>query len=219
MQIGKYNVTVDNVRSFITGKGKKMLDDLNIKNMPDHQVEQLLVRAILCKDCLESGKCVVCKCDTPDLFYDPKRKDSKGKWGPMMDKEKWEAWKERQNSIMINNYSKFYHSLKIEEKVTTQSITGGTYSHNFGEVKKGNPPVYEFKIKNTTDKPLVADNVAAACGCTASRVTKDYAEPGDYIKVKIKYDAKKLGSFEKVSVVNFDGNHKPVTLIITGKVV
>ncbi len=41
---------------------------------------------------------------------------------------------------------------------------------NFGRVKEGEVPFYEFAFRNTTDEPVVILNAETSCGC----VTVDY---------------------------------------------
>lgn len=67
-------------------------------NIDDFVLEQALLRAYLCSDCLVNGRCVVCKCSTPSMFFSPNKVDSKGKWKAMVTKKEWEKEKEESQS-------------------------------------------------------------------------------------------------------------------------
>lgn len=82
------DITLANVRNFIEGNLKALQ-----RTFLPHEKEQIIYRATACSDCLNAGKCSVCGCATPGLFYAPRKKDSKGKWGPFMDLKDWEGFK------------------------------------------------------------------------------------------------------------------------------
>lgn len=64
-------------------------------------------------------------------------------------------------------------------KIVTQSFT-----HDFGEVKAGEPLNYSFIIKNGGNADLQIKNVAPSCGCTASEFDKLIA-PGKEGKISL----------------------------------
>lgn len=76
------DITPANIRNFLEGT----TNSLSSRVMPEHQKEQVIYRAALCNDCLELGRCHTCGCSTPGLFYAPKKRDAKGKWGPMLNR-------------------------------------------------------------------------------------------------------------------------------------
>lgn len=47
-----------------------------------HILEQVLVRQIVCKPCVDAGKCLDCGCKMPEKTYDLDAECSAGKWGP-----------------------------------------------------------------------------------------------------------------------------------------
>lgn len=98
------DITPDNARNFIEGNLNKLLSRYD--KLPNHVMEQALYRAYLCYSCLKTGKCVYtdkqgrvrgCGCPTPNLFFAPKKVDSKKLWGPMLDAEEWEKFKSDNN--------------------------------------------------------------------------------------------------------------------------
>lgn len=91
--------------------------------------------------------------------------------------------------------------------------------HDFETMKQYKPETFDFQFKNTTDAPLIIDNVRTTCGCTAPDWDETPVEPGAVGTIKIEYDAKRIGYFEKKVKVYFHGRRKPEALSIEGEVV
>lgn len=68
-------------------------------------------RAFLCNDCLQNGKCLVCGCSTPGMFYTPLKKDSKHRWPTIADEKEWDQFKS-----IDSNYKKY---IKIRDESST----------------------------------------------------------------------------------------------------
>lgn len=83
----------NNIRDFVGGNYLMWKDQLTNKGIPYYVKEQALYRAILCRPCLVKGKCLICECRTPNMFFSKNKVDSGGKWGKMLDVENWEAFK------------------------------------------------------------------------------------------------------------------------------
>ena len=66
--------------------------------LPKHIREQAEYRADKCRPCLAEGRCLHCTCKTPQVFYAPRKKDKLDKWGPMLNREEWEARKKQLNN-------------------------------------------------------------------------------------------------------------------------
>ena len=94
----------------------------------------------------------------------------------------------------------------------------GEKTYDFGDIRQGEPVVYEFKYTNTGTAPLVIDNVRVACGCT----TPDWEEtplPTDSTGIiRVEYDARDEGYFRKYIKVYFNGYRKAEKLYIEGYV-
>ena len=90
--------------------------------------------------------------------------------------------------------------------------------HDFGDIKQGQPVTVDFRFKNTSEEPITIDNVRSTCGCTASEWEETVIEPGKESKVKIEFDAKKLGYFHRKITVFFSNQTKAEKLYITGYV-
>ena len=90
--------------------------------------------------------------------------------------------------------------------------------HDFGDLQQNSPATHKFKFKNTTDEPLIIENVRSTCGCTGVDWEDDVIAPGEEGVIKIEFDTKKLGFFYKKINVFFNAQRKPEKLAITGYV-
>ena len=74
-------------------------------------------------------------------------------------------------------------------------------------------------ISNTGDKPLVLSNVTVSCACTDVEWTKTPIAPGESGMVKVTFDAKALGRFEKSVGIYSNADPSLVYLKFGGEVV
>jgi hypothetical protein len=70
-------------------------------------------------------------------------------------------------------------------------------THDFGSVKEGVDVTTDFSFTNTGKEPLVITNCTASCGCTTPNWSRDPILPGQRGKISVKYDSKKVGTFDK----------------------
>ncbi|MGC4036727.1 MAG: DUF1573 domain-containing protein [Chitinophagaceae bacterium] len=90
--------------------------------------------------------------------------------------------------------------------------------YDFGKIKQNVPVVYNFEIKNTSDKPVVVENSWGSCGCTTPEKPKEPIQPGQTAKLKVQYNAAALNHFEKDVYIKLAGVDQPKTVKITGEV-
>jgi len=90
--------------------------------------------------------------------------------------------------------------------------------YDFGKIKQNVPVVYNFEIKNTSDKPVVVENSWGSCGCTTPEKPKEPIQPGQTAKLKVQYNAAALNHFEKDVYIKLAGIEQPKTIKITGEV-
>lgn len=69
--------TLKDVRNFIQGTFLEGFD--RFIGVSEHEKEQAIYRSLLCWDCTKNGRCLVCGCGTPGMYFAPKKQDSKGK--------------------------------------------------------------------------------------------------------------------------------------------
>lgn len=90
--------------------------------------------------------------------------------------------------------------------------------HDFGEIPRGKPVVFDFTFTNRDSAPITIETVRTTCGCTAAEWTQEAILPGETGKISIEYDAYRSGSFNKKIRVFFDRQKKAETLRIRGEV-
>lgn len=95
-------------------------------------------------------------------------------------------------------------------KLVTQSFT-----HDFGEVKPGEPLNYSFIIKNEGNAELKITSVAPSCGCTASQFDKTIA-PGKEGKITLVIASTDhyVGETTKSATVNTNDPARPTFNLI-----
>jgi hypothetical protein len=74
----------------------------------------------------------------------------------------------------------------------------------------------EFKFKNTGKEPLIIYSATGSCGCTVPTAPKEPIKPGETGVIKVHYDTKRPGNFEKTVTVSTNGKTANKTLRIKG---
>lgn len=97
--------------------------------------------------------------------------------------------------------------IKFEEKV-----------HDYGVIEYGANGICEFKFENTGDQPLILHNVTSSCGCTVPEWPKEPIDKGEKGVIKVKYNTKRAGSFQKSVSVYSNSPNSPLVLRIKGTV-
>ncbi len=113
-----------------------------------------------------------------------------------------------------------------QEKTTTPpvptslaEITFDTETHDFGNVEYAGNGTYEFKFKNTGKEPLIISDAKGSCGCTVPTYPKNIPiKPGETQVIKVTYDTKRAGNFNKSVTVSSNAKTPTKTLVIKGKV-
>ena len=78
-----------------------------------------------------------------------------------------------------------------------QEISFEKEIHDFGTFEQHGDGNYEFKFTNTGDAPLIISNSKGSCGCTVPVWPKEPIAPGASNVIKVKYDTKRIGAFNK----------------------
>ncbi len=93
---------------------------------------------------------------------------------------------------------------------------------DYGTIKYDANGVREFKVKNIGKSPLTITNVQGQCGCTATTIDgkpgwpQEPILPGKTGSIKVKYDTKRAGSFEKNVTVTSNAKLSSVVVKIKG---
>lgn len=95
---------------------------------------------------------------------------------------------------------------------------------DYGTVKFDGNGVREFKVKNVGKSPLTITNVQGQCGCTATTIDgkpgwpQEPILPGKTASIKVKYDTKRPGPFEKNVTITSNAKEPSKVVKIKGVV-
>jgi len=105
-----------------------------------------------------------------------------------------------------------------ENNPDAPAISFNKMVHDYGTIKKDTNGSCEFVFKNVGKKPLILNNAVASCGCTVPTWPKEPIMPGKTGAIKVVYDTKKAGSFNKTITILSNAQNGPVILTIRGAV-
>jgi len=106
---------------------------------------------------------------------------------------------------------------KVKETNNSEMTFKKTF-HNFKTVWYKADATYEFVFKNTGKEPLIITKVKSSCGCTIPTWEKEPVLKNKTGIIKVKYDSKRIGQFQKSIKVYSNAKNSPVELIISGEV-
>ena len=99
-----------------------------------------------------------------------------------------------------------------------QEISFEKEIHDFGTFEQNGNGTYEFKFTNTGEAPLIISNSKGSCGCTVPIWPKAPIAPGASDVIKVKYDTKRIGAFNKSVTITSNAVTNPTQVIrIKGK--
>lgn len=106
----------------------------------------------------------------------------------------------------------------VEQKVEdrTHLLKFNEETHDFGNVKKGDPTTFEFVFTNVGKEPITIQSAKSTCGCTVPKHSTDPVMPGKTGSIKVTYDSKRVGPINKPITVTTNVGVK--TLHIKGNV-
>lgn len=107
---------------------------------------------------------------------------------------------------------------EVKLEPTTVQIIDTVY--NFNKVKEGEIVEYNYRFKNTGDKPLVISETHASCGCTVPEKPDHPIQPGEMGFIKVKFNSdKRPGEAHKTISVTSNANPEFPTLELKGTVI
>ncbi|MDG1395214.1 MAG: DUF1573 domain-containing protein [Flavobacteriales bacterium] len=99
-----------------------------------------------------------------------------------------------------------------------QEISFEKEIHDFGTFEQNGNGTYEFKFTNTGEAPLIISNSKGSCGCTVPIWPKAPIAPGASDVIKVKYDTKRIGAFNKSVTITSNAKTEATKVIrIKGK--
>lgn len=107
---------------------------------------------------------------------------------------------------------------KAKEEMSFDKTTDGLILHDYGSIVYEANGKVDFLFTNQGTKPLVISEVKSSCGCTIPNWTKEPVAPGQKGTIKIEYNTRLPGPFNKTVEVYSNANNSPVRITIKGKV-
>jgi hypothetical protein len=101
--------------------------------------------------------------------------------------------------------------------VSAQKLVAEKTTLECGRTGYLQPITATFELKNKSLRRLVIESVKPDCGCTAVEYPKEVGA-GDKFTIKMTYDARQLGHFQKSAAVRSNGSKQPVYLTMRGVV-
>ena len=89
---------------------------------------------------------------------------------------------------------------------------------DYGNIKKDANGEREFVFKNTGKEPLIITKCVGSCGCTVPVWPKTPIAPGEKASIKVKYDTRRVGRFQKTVTVTSNAGTPTKVLTIKGNV-
>ena len=89
---------------------------------------------------------------------------------------------------------------------------------DYGTIEYDSEGTREFKFKNVGKEPMIIYSATGSCGCTVPTAPKEPIKPGETGTIKVHYDTKRPGSFEKTVTVSSNAKMPSKTLKIKGTV-
>ncbi len=111
-------------------------------------------------------------------------------------------------------------TIAVMDSLQETSVTIIDSVYDFGKVSEGEIVEYNYRFKNSGNKPLVVSNVTASCGCTVPEKPEEPVQPGEtgFIKVKFNSD-KRVGEAHKTIMVQSNANPAFPQLLLKGTVI
>lgn len=102
--------------------------------------------------------------------------------------------------------------------VKAQRLLVVTPEVNCGPTGYESPVTAVFELQNKGSRKLRISDVKVSCGCTSVDFPHNDIPGGDKFQLKMTYDARQLGHFQKQAAIYSNGSDKPVLLTMKGVV-
>lgn len=99
-----------------------------------------------------------------------------------------------------------------------QRLTVEKETVDCGSVAYDAPVTAVFELRNKGARKLKISEVRTSCGCIGVDYPKQEVGGGDRFKVRLTYDARQLGHFEKSAAIYSNGSKEPIYLTMRGVV-
>ena len=128
-------------------------------------------------------------------------------------------------SIILSFFSLFLTITFAQETITINhnapEITFEKEIIDLGEFMQYDDPSSkcEFKFTNTGKEPLIISKCKGSCGCTVPECPKEPILPGESSTIKVNYDEKRVGSFNKSITITSNARNTTKIIKVKGKII
>lgn len=233
MKLGKYNLTLKNVKAYIQGNVRLIQDKYGegFMDLSTHVKEQVIMREALAKPACVIKKECDCGCAIPDLFYADKTCED-ACYPVLLNRDEWNKFKLyiKENDIELKygvNIKKIMTEFKNGNRFVDDELRGAKVFtiknpiRDMGNIVYGETARHRIQIHNPFKDVLKIEEVTTSCPC-GSAEWSDGIRPDEmgWVDVIVDSNKKSEGEFELIVDVKF--NHvkmKPISLIVKGKVI
>ena len=108
----------------------------------------------------------------------------------------------------------FFASASAQTPVVTgPAIEVNETTHDYGALAFNGDGHCEFVVTNTGTEPLIISECKKSCGCTTPQCDSNPIAPGATSVIKVKYDTKRPGPFNKSVTVTSNAVNEPVLVL------
>ncbi|MDG1253057.1 MAG: DUF1573 domain-containing protein [Schleiferiaceae bacterium] len=108
--------------------------------------------------------------------------------------------------------------LAQEANPNAANITFENKTIDYGKLEKDANGEREFTFKNNGKEPLIISNCVGSCGCTVPQWPRTPIAPGATAAIKVKYDTRRVGRFQKTVTVQSNAANATEVLTIKGEI-
>lgn len=102
--------------------------------------------------------------------------------------------------------------------LVAQEINFEAKQHDFGTIPQDIPVTHEFVFANSGTAPLIISAADGSCGCTVPEWPREPIMPGKSGRIKVTFNAKAMGPFQKSVTITSNDPNSPTELRIKGNV-
>lgn len=113
--------------------------------------------------------------------------------------------------IKILSHFKYSFTIKKADGKIKVPVT----AYNFGSISHKDSILYNFKILNIGNTPIILSNIAPSCNCTSIEYSKNVIQPSDTLMIKTKFKPKKEDVGKNKITILLSGNFEKENLKLT----
>lgn len=185
MKIGKYDYTLKNIKNYLIGNLRMLIDKFGPEflALDTHIQEQIIFREKVANDtCKASGYCK-CNCSVPGLFYADKTCHDEC-YPEMLNENDWRAFKEKINQLELSSE----HPL-FKFWINTNDMIKLEFDSDLGIVDYDS--IIFKSIKVSSKEPYDIEEITTSCGCTNVIYNKPFDSTNNQIDVEINTSMKR----------------------------